>query len=325
MSSFLPDLPSLSDLMAPQALHAAIVHFPIALAIVGIPLVYLSAVLGRERSALCWVTVGCYALLAGVAYLAVLTGRTVAGQASPLLSQEAAKLLELHEDMAELVWMFAAGTTALLLLSLIKVRWVHILFMALAMIASLLTGVWVGMVGHYGGTLVYEHGVGTPISAPLAEIAPDLPPPGGETTEGPSMELVPPEETAEPTLPDLVEVKPIDLDAAQRVSYLYDVYPILEKHCLSCHGPDGPAGNIDLSGALSMMKSGRKAGIGVVPRRPDESSVVRYIRGELQPRMPKGRAPLTVDELHTIRMWIAAGARDDSTSILDPNPIDLGP
>src|SRR6185503_18391804 len=58
---------------------------------------------------------------------------------------------------------------------------------------------------------------------------------------------------------------------------------------------------------------GKKAGPGIVPGKPDESSLVQYIRGLADaPQMPKGSDALSEDELHRIRLWIAAGAKDDS-------------
>src|SRR5205085_10538036 len=52
-----------------------------------------------------------------------------------------------------------------------------------------------------------------------------------------------------------------------------------------------------------------------VPGKPDESPLVAYVRGLRTPQMPKGNPPLSEQELHLIRLWILAGAQDDSATV----------
>src|SRR5207249_10469870 len=46
-----------------------------------------------------------------------------------------------------------------------------------------------------------------------------------------------------------------------------------------------------------------------------ESPMVDYLRGLRAPQMPKGNPPLSEEELHVIRSWILAGAKDDSERV----------
>ena len=114
--------------------------------------------------------------------------------------------------------------------------------------------------------------------------------------------------------PKVVEipVREIDPLAAAKVSYDKDVKPILLKNCNECHSADERRNEFEITSVETLLTQGRRAGPGVVPFKPDQSAIVEYIRGIRQPQMPKGHKPLTEEELHTIRMWIAAGARDDS-------------
>src|SRR5688572_2866771 len=114
--------------------------------------------------------------------------------------------------------------------------------------------------------------------------------------------------------PKVVEIaiREIDPEAAAKVSYDKDVKPILLKHCNECHSSDERRNEFEITSVETLLTRGRKAGPGVVPFKPDQSAIVEHIRGIRQPQMPKGGQPLTEEELHTIRMWIAAGARDDS-------------
>src|SRR5262249_53321439 len=42
-----------------------------------------------------------------------------------------------------------------------------------------------------------------------------------------------------------------------------------------------------------------------------------YIRGLREPQMPKGSPALSEEELHIVRMWIFAGAKDDSGQLAE--------
>src|SRR5688572_23024017 len=109
-----------------------------------------------------------------------------------------------------------------------------------------------------------------------------------------------------------IAVREIDLGVAAKVSYHRDVGPILLKHCNECHSTDERRNEFEITSVETLLTRGRKAGPGVVPFKPDQSAIVEYIRGIRQPQMPRDRDRLSEEELHTIRMWIAAGARDDS-------------
>ena len=117
----------------------------------------------------------------------------------------------------------------------------------------------------------------------------------------------------------------------QQVSYSRDVHPILEKNCLSCHGPGGEgyaASGFSVADYESLMK-GTKFGPVIVPGSSVSSTLVILIehRGDPSINMPrpskqaliehekflKGwKSPmLPTDEIKTIRDWVDAGAKDN--------------
>lgn len=112
-----------------------------------------------------------------------------------------------------------------------------------------------------------------------------------------------------------ISVREIDPQAAKSVSYFKDVRPVLERHCVECHSSDERKAEFEVSSVETLLTKGRRFGPGVVPFRPDESAVVQRIKGDIAPQMPKDGKPLTEDELHVIRQWIAAGAKDDSPDV----------
>jgi mono/diheme cytochrome c family protein len=87
-----------------------------------------------------------------------------------------------------------------------------------------------------------------------------------------------------------------------------DIRPIFERHCISCHGPDKQKSSYRLdrkSAALGRAEIGRP----IVPGRPSESPLLRYVSG-VDPDLvmpPKGPR-LSPEEIARVRAWIDAGA-----------------
>lgn len=93
--------------------------------------------------------------------------------------------------------------------------------------------------------------------------------------------------------------------------YFRDVRPILQRQCQGCHQPGLKSGSLDLTTFEGFAKGGARgpafrAGV------PAESLILKYVKGEAQPRMPLGAPALTPEEIASISNWIAAGATDDS-------------
>ncbi len=299
---------TLSD---PSMVHAAVVHLPIALSVVGIPLVYLCAVSTRDNEVLRWVTVGCYALAALTAVIAMQSGEGAMGKAPAQLSKEVWDQIQYHEALGEKVWILGTVTAVLVALGAIKIRPVQRTVMTLALLASLGMGAWVAITGHHGGMLVYEYGVGTPAMqyvgvkpVPTKESTPTAtnPAPVGPA----SFSIAPASDGLEPA------ILPFTLEEAKEVSYSRDIAPLLKEVCTDCHRPRRKQSELNLTTVAGMLEGGEKLGPAIVPGNPDASPLIQYVRGELQPQMPKDEYPLSDEELRELRMWIAAGAVDDS-------------
>jgi WD40 repeat protein len=87
-------------------------------------------------------------------------------------------------------------------------------------------------------------------------------------------------------------------------SYSRDVRPILQRQCQGCHQPNQRSGGLDLTTFEGFAKGGNRG--------PAEGLILKYVKGESQPRMPLGGQPLTAEEIGFIAGWIAAGAKDDT-------------
>ncbi len=96
---------------------------------------------------------------------------------------------------------------------------------------------------------------------------------------------------------------------AQTVDFQKDVRPILETHCVGCHGPAQAAGGLRLNHRAALLKGGSK-GPAITPANPDKSLL--YLSVELPPNqrgaMPPGGPQLTKAQRNTLFKWIAEGA-----------------
>ncbi len=295
----------LDTLTNPSMLHAALVHLPIALSMLGLPLVLLSAWL-HKNATLRLLAVGLYVLMAATSYVAEETGEDARGKIPVDISSEIAHVVSDHEELAEKVKGLAAVTAVLLLLCFVNQESFRRAVSLFACCGALASAILVALAAHHGGELVYVHGIGTGLMDDHAARQPKL-------------------EEGEAGSEDWIPIRAVDMAAAKAVSYTRDIVPIFEDRCYSCHESPDPDGDYDMTTIENLLKAGEKAGPGIVPGEPDESSVVQYIRGILQPRMPKKKAPLSEDDLHTIRLWIAAGAIDDTATAApaaepDPEP-----
>lgn len=312
----------LETLNDPQMLHSATVHFPVALSLLGVPLLLLAIAMPARQYGFRLVAALAYLALVGSAYVAVETGEDARSEVPPTIRTEASNLLEDHEEFAEMLWIPAAITAGFLLISLINVKWIRLPYvyrtlLAFALIGSLTCAGLSYFIGHAGGMLVYKHGIGVPL--PETEFATtDANEPGDESE---AMEEFAGEEEPEVR----VAIRPIDMEEAKAVSFKRDVWPIIQETCIECHGEDEweMDSEYDMRTVESMMIAGEKELPipPVTPGKPDESSMVKYITGEYKPTMPKKRDPLSEDQVHTIRMWIAAGAIDDTKAAAqEPEP-----
>ena len=95
---------------------------------------------------------------------------------------------------------------------------------------------------------------------------------------------------------------------AQQVDFTKDVWPILQSRCVSCHGPDTQEGQLRLDAKVIAFQGGL-TGIGIVPEKPNESTLFRrLISQEEGERMPADAEALPAGQIALIRRWIEQGA-----------------
>jgi len=107
--------------------------------------------------------------------------------------------------------------------------------------------------------------------------------------------------------------------AAEPVSFAKDIVPVLKSRCVMCHLTGQEPGNMKLApkaahAALVGVKATETALNRVEPGKPDQSYLVLKLEGThvaaggTGDRMPTGGAPLSAEQVATIRAWIEQGA-----------------
>ncbi|MBK7930356.1 MAG: hypothetical protein IPJ98_23625 [Bryobacterales bacterium] len=91
-------------------------------------------------------------------------------------------------------------------------------------------------------------------------------------------------------------------------TYARDIAPILEERCTGCHATSVKMGSLVTDNYEEFLKGGNNGAI-VVPGNSGESTLIKYLTGELQPVMPLDGTFLTKGQIDLFVRWIDAGAK----------------
>ncbi len=131
--------------------------------------------------------------------------------------------------------------------------------------------------------------------------------------------------------PALAAPEPLPLSTPARkapVSYSREVADILGAKCVGCHSDALAESKLNIEEVAGMLKGG-KHGPSIVPGKADESLLFKMAAHRVEPVMPpkdkKDAKPLSSEELGLLKLWIDAGAKDDSSENAEAaKPVVLG-
>ncbi len=105
---------------------------------------------------------------------------------------------------------------------------------------------------------------------------------------------------------------------AAAVDYAQHIKPLLQEHCVDCHGPDAQQSGLRLD-AYGLILRGGDRGPGLVAGKPQESVLLHALRGTggVQ-RMPEGLPALKPEQIALVERWIAQGARGPADEPFPP-------
>ncbi len=138
---------------------------------------------------------------------------------------------------------------------------------------------------------------------------------GAELSELPSWETMIRSRKKDPTskvpLKASATPKIAALSGKESVSFARDVAPILIANCNGCHyGATRVSGGLQFNMFSQIVKGGDSGPI-VLPGKPDESLIIKKLRGTQGARMPMGRPPLPDSQIQLVETWIKEGATFD--------------
>ncbi|MEI8213338.1 MAG: c-type cytochrome domain-containing protein [Planctomycetota bacterium] len=103
------------------------------------------------------------------------------------------------------------------------------------------------------------------------------------------------------------------------VTFAEHVAPLLQVHCVACHGAKRAEGGYRLDTIGQMMRTGEGGTAPVVASQSKESEwIVRLRAHDPDVRMPAESEPLDPVQIETIARWIDEGAKLDGVSLTDP-------
>ncbi len=130
---------------------------------------------------------------------------------------------------------------------------------------------------------------------------------------------------AAPQLAQAQVERPLPADHAQRMTrglkmFAEHVRPLLNQHCVRCHGGEKTRGEFDIATREGLLAGG-PSGAAVVPFHADESLLVKLITHREEPAMPDESPKLGEAAIARIVEWVNHGAPYDQPLIAGKKPV----
>ncbi|HMC12260.1 MAG TPA: c-type cytochrome domain-containing protein, partial [Pirellulaceae bacterium] len=115
-----------------------------------------------------------------------------------------------------------------------------------------------------------------------------------------------------PTKPDEPKLTVVPATGRESVAFSKDIGPVLVANCFSCHATQQAQGQFQMGRFVDMLRGGQ-SGNPWVPGNPEDSLIIKKLKGTAGARMPqpKNAAPLEPEVIAKFEKWIAEGARFD--------------
>jgi Protein of unknown function (DUF1553)/Protein of unknown function (DUF1549)/Planctomycete cytochrome C len=92
------------------------------------------------------------------------------------------------------------------------------------------------------------------------------------------------------------------------------IAPLLKSRCGSCHSGTESRSGLTVTSVADLLEGGATRGAAIVPGHPEQSVLVKLLRGQAKPRMPFQAEPLPNAEIALIEDWIRNLKAPDKTT-----------
>lgn len=113
---------------------------------------------------------------------------------------------------------------------------------------------------------------------------------------------------------DSVDTRKLPSPAKQKVEFLKDIKPLLDKSCTECHSGEKPKGKFSTE-SMEKMTQGTGLDAPIIPGNSAKSPIVHYVAdliedSEMPPKDKREKYPmLTKEQISLLRAWIDQGAK----------------
>jgi uncharacterized membrane protein len=100
--------------------------------------------------------------------------------------------------------------------------------------------------------------------------------------------------------------------------YARHIYPILDTHCVACHGDEKVKGGLRVDSYDRLMRGGKDGAV-IIPGKPERSILLQRVTlpADHKNFMPsEGKPPLKLEQIAWIRAWILQGASPQVKSLV---------
>jgi hypothetical protein len=116
---------------------------------------------------------------------------------------------------------------------------------------------------------------------------------------------------------DEPKLKVVMATGKETIKFSKDIAPMLVENCMGCHGGQQPAQQLQMDRFVDFVRGGQ-SGNPWVPDKPEESLLIKKIKGQAGKRMPLNKPALSADEIAKFEKWVAEGARFDGDAPNQP-------
>ena len=104
------------------------------------------------------------------------------------------------------------------------------------------------------------------------------------------------------------------LHSASSVDFQPGIKALLDTNCTICHSEKTKTSGFSVASLESVVEGGNKLGRAVVPGHPEESPLLKVLKGELTPQMPLGKS-LSPADINRVEEWVRNLKAEDVTGV----------
>lgn len=125
-----------------------------------------------------------------------------------------------------------------------------------------------------------------------------------------------------PKIAPVIALSLLALTAKAAPDFAREIRPLLDKHCVKCHGPEKQKGGIRFDTKEGAFKKGESGEPTIVPGNAAKSRLIQLVSSKDETeRMPSKGDPLSALQIDLLRRWVDAGAEWLETLAATPSAV----